>query len=216
MANIIILLGAPGAGKGTQAARLCVARSLPHISTGDLFRANIQQASPIGLRAKEYMDAGRLVPDEVVLDMLTERVAAPDCRDGYLLDGFPRTLEQAEALGARLGNGDSLCVVNIEVSDDTIVKRASGRLLCRTCANIQHLEFSPPKTPGVCDADGGELFQRKDDSPEVVGERLRVYHEQTKPLVRFYTDQGVLEGINGEQSPDDVYADLGAALSECV
>ena len=216
MAVIIILLGAPGAGKGTQALRLCAARSMPHVSTGDLFRANLAKATPIGLKAKEYMDAGKLVPDEVVVDMLVERVAAPDCRDGYLLDGFPRTLDQAKALEPRLFPDDSLRVVKIEVSDETIVKRASGRLLCRSCGNIQHLQFSPPKTEGVCDVDGGELYQRKDDAPEVVRERLRVYHDQTEPLVRYYTEKGLLETIDGERSPDEVSVDLEAALSERV
>ena len=214
MAVITILLGAPGAGKGTQAVRFCEARALPHISTGDLFRANLKEATPIGLKAKGYMDAGNLVPDEIVLDMLIERVAAPDCREGYLLDGFPRTLEQARALDARVAEGDTLRVVNIEVSDATIVERASGRLLCRTCGNIQHKTFSPPKVEGVCDADGGELYQRKDDAPEVVQERLRVYHEQTAPLVDYYTAKGSLKTIDGEKTPDEVFTALEAALPE--
>lgn len=216
MSDIIILLGAPGAGKGTQAVRLCESRSIPHVSTGDLFRANLQQATPIGLKAKEYMDAGQLVPDEVVLDMLTERVAAPDCAEGYLLDGFPRTLAQARALDERLGDDDSLRVVNIVVSDETIVRRAAGRLICRSCGNIQHLEFDPPAKEGVCDADGGELYQRKDDAPTVVRERLEVYHDQTEPLVEHYAGKGVLGTVDGERSPDEVYADVEAALPERV
>ena len=212
MAEVTILLGAPGAGKGTQAVRLCKARSLPHVSTGDLFRANLKEATPIGLKAKEFMDAGKLVPDEIVLDMLTERVAAPDCAAGYLLDGFPRTLAQAEALDARLTDADDVRVINLEASDETIVERASGRLLCRTCGNIQHEKFSPPKKPGVCDVDGGELYQRPDDAADVVQERLRVYHEHTAPLVRYYAERGVLETIDGEQDPDTVFGLLEAAL----
>ncbi len=212
MASIIILLGAPGAGKGTQAARLCASNSMPHISTGDLFRANLKDATPIGLKAKEYMDRGQLVPDDVVLDMLVERVAADDCKDGYLLDGFPRTLAQAEALEARLGPDDDVSVVNLAVEDDVIIVRASGRLLCRTCNNIHHVEFSPPAKPGVCDNDGGELYQRADDAADVVRERLRVYHDQTEPLVRYYDNKGLLTTIDGQSAPDEVFERLEAAL----
>ncbi len=208
-------MGAPGAGKGTQAARLSQSMGLTHISTGDLFRANLKSMTALGEKAKGFMDAGKLVPDDLVLEMLFDRVAQADCKDGYLLDGFPRTLAQADALGTALegqGIAGSVVVLNLKVQDETIIKRAGGRLLCRTCANIQHLEFSPPKEAGVCDADGGELYQREDDSAAVVRERLSVYHEQTEPLVAYYRDLGLLTEIDGEQAPDSVFADLETAL----
>ncbi|HED64623.1 MAG TPA: adenylate kinase [Planctomycetes bacterium] len=214
MASLLILLGAPGAGKGTQAVRLSAALGMPHISTGDLFRANLRDATPIGMKAKEYMDAGKLVPDEIVLDMLFERVAAPDCAEGYLLDGFPRTLPQAQALEGRLGPQDKVTVLELRVPDEAIVGRAAGRLVCRKCGATQHREFSPPKTEGVCDACGGELYQRRDDTPEVVRERLRVYHEQTAPLVDFYSAKGLLASVDGSKSPDEVFQELEAALAE--
>ena len=206
--NVIVLLGAPGAGKGTQAARLSVACELPHVSTGDLFRANLKQGTPLGEKARGFMDKGLLVPDELVLDMLFDRVAAEDCSGGYLLDGFPRTLPQAEALDARLDGGADVRAINLEVADETIVGRAAGRLLCRSCDAIAHLEFSPPAKAGVCDNGGGELYQRDDDKPEVVRERLRVYHDQTAPLVGYYEQQGVLTAVDGERAPDEVFADL--------
>jgi len=212
MATVLILLGGPGAGKGTQAVRLSEARSLPHVSTGDLFRAHLGEGTHFGLEAKAYMDAGKLVPDEIVLDMLGERVAAPDCRAGYVLDGFPRTLAQARALDQRLKADDDVRVFNLETSDETIVARIAGRRQCRDCGRLCHVEFSPPRVEGVCDDCGGELFQRKDDGADVVQERLRVYHEQTAPLIRFYADKGVLVNLDGEQAPDGVYAQLEAAL----
>jgi adenylate kinase len=210
MVSVVILLGPPGAGKGTQAARLSQSCALPHVSTGDLFRANLKQGTPLGTAAKVYMDAGKLVPDALVLDMLFERVGRDDCRDGYLLDGFPRTLAQAEALGRRLGSGVDLQVLNIEVDDEMIVRRAQGRLLCRSCTNIQHLEFSPPRRQGVCDACGGELYQRSDDRPEVIRQRLAVYRAETKPLVEHYRRQGVLQVVDGQRSPDEVFEELSA------
>jgi len=201
--SIIILLGAPGAGKGTQAVRLSEAHGLPHVSTGDLFRANLKQGTPLGARAKEYMESGKLVPDEVVLDMLFDRVAQGDCRDGYVLDGFPRTLPQAEAFEERLGKEARPTVLDLEVEDETIVQRAAGRLLCEN-GHIFHKDFRPPARAGICDECGCELFQRKDDAPEVVRERLRVYHEETAPLVAFYEERGVLRRVDGERSPDEV------------
>lgn len=213
MVSVIILLGAPGAGKGTQAVRLSAACSLPHVSTGDLFRANLSSGTPLGMKAKGYMESGNLVPDELVLDMLFDRVAQPDCKPGYLLDGFPRTLAQAEALDGRLDGSAKLSVINLRVADETIVKRAGGRLLCKSCGNIQHLEFDPPAKAGVCDACGGELYQRKDDQPEVIRERLRVYHEQTEPLVRYYQSKGCLQDVDGERTPDEVFDELN---SVCV
>ena len=210
-AQVIILLVAPGAGKGTQAARLAAARSLPHVSTGDLFRANIKEETELGKRVKSYLDGGRLVPDEVVLDMLFDRVAQPDCARGYILDGFPRTEAQAEALAARLEEEPS--VVNIAVDDETIVRRAAGRLICRKFGHVQHAEFSPPAKEGICDECGSELYQRDDDKPEVVRERLKVYHEQTAPLIDFYERRGALHTIDGEVAPAEVFALLEGALA---
>ena len=214
MACILILLGAPGAGKGTQAVRLAEAHGLPHVSTGDLFRDHLGRGSSFGLKAKEHMDAGRLVPDSIVLDMLAERVAQSDCEKGYLLDGFPRTQPQAEALDGRIGPEDQVLVLALEVDEDIIVERAAGRLLCRSCGNIHHKSFKPPAKEGVCDVCSGELYQRPDDAPEVVRERLTVYRAETAPLVRFYADKGVLETVDGERAPDEVFAALEAAIAE--
>ena len=206
MTRVIILLGAPGAGKGTQAVRLSQTLGLPHVSTGDLFRENLSQGTELGERAKAYMESGQLVPDDLTVDMLFDRTSRPDCADGYMLDGFPRTVPQAMALGERLGDDSSLTVLNIEVPDDIIVDRSAGRLLCRGCGNIQHKSFSPPEQEGVCDACGGELYQREDDHPEVVQERLGVYHAQTEPLVGHYGDQGVCLSVDGNRAPDEVFA----------
>ena len=214
MASILILLGAPGAGKGTQAVRLAEAFALPHVSTGDLFRDHLSRGSSFGLKAKEFMDAGQLVPDEVVLDMLQERVSQADCGTGYLLDGFPRTLPQAEALAQRLDSGDHVLVVALEVDAETIVQRASGRLLCRSCGNIQHTEFKPPAKEGVCDNCHGELFQRPDDAPEVVRERLVVYEKQTAPLIDFYGKKEVLVRVDGEAAPDAVFEAVKGLIQE--
>lgn len=205
--SIVIFLGAPGAGKGTQAARLSAARSLPHVSTGDLFRENLKGNTPLGQRARSFMDSGRLVPDELVLEMLFERVARPDCERGYVLDGFPRTLPQAEAFGARLGATRPI-VINVRVADAVISERITGRLTCRACGHVQHRKSSPPRKPGVCDRCQGELYQRADDAPAVVAERLRVYHDQTAPLIGYYRAQGVLRDVEGERTPDAVFADV--------
>lgn len=210
-ASIVILLGAPGAGKGTQATRLASFRRSPHVSTGDLLRENRKQGTELGKQAQQHMDAGRLVPDELVLAMLFDRVARPDCVDGYILDGFPRTLAQAEALDKHIA-GSSLQVFEVQVSDATIVERAAGRLTCKACGNTQHQRFSPPKVAGRCDKCGGELAQRPDDRAEVVRERLRVYHEQARPLVAYYARKGCLKPIDGERAPDVVFADLNCLL----
>ena len=212
MMRVIILLGAPGAGKGTQAARLSQALGLPHVSTGDMFRENLSQGTALGERAKTYMEAGQLVPDDLTVDMLFDRTSRPDCADGYMLDGFPRTVPQAVALGERLGSDAPLTVLNIEVPDDIIVERSTGRLLCRECGNIQHKSFSPPAQDGVCDACSGELYQRKDDHPEVVQERLSVYHTQTEPLIGHYGEQGSCLSVDGNRAPDDVFAGCLASL----
>ena len=206
--KVVILLGPPGSGKGTQAARLTKELGIPHISTGDLFRENMSQGTELGKKAKAFMEAGKLVPDDLVLDMLFDRVSRPDCVKGYLLDGFPRTIPQAEALDKHLAKESSVVVLNLEVADDVIVKRAEGRLTCKKCGNIHNKNFSPPAEEGVCDKCCGELFQRPDDAPAVVKERLKVYHDQTEPLVAFYKKKGVLTDINGENPPDVVFQDL--------
>ena len=210
--NVIILLGAPGSGKGTQAVRLAERCGLPHVSTGDLFRENLKADTPLGQEAKRFMNAGQLVPDELVLDMLFDRVAREDCLGGYVLDGFPRTLPQAEALEQKLGSDSAVSVANLEVGVEVIIQRAAGRLLCRSCGNIAHLEFSPPKTAGVCDKCSGELYQRDDDQPAVVRERLAVYAQQTFPLIEFYGQRGCLRTIDGERSPGEVFDSLVESL----
>ncbi len=211
--KVAIFMGAPGAGKGTQAVRVSESIGLAHISTGDLFRENISNDTDLGKRAKGFMESGQLVPDELVLDMLFDRVQQPDCQSGYILDGFPRTVVQAEALTERL-NGASVHAVDIQVPDEVIVDRIAGRLLCRSCGNIQHTEFDPPETEGVCSKCSGELYQRKDDAPDTVKDRLAVYHEQTAPVVDYYHSRGILARVDGMQSPDSVFQSLIQGLPE--
>ena len=214
--RFVVLLGPPASGKGTQAARLREELDLPHVASGDLFRENLKNQTELGLRAKTYMDRGALVPDDVTIAMVMDRLARPDCANGALLDGFPRTIAQAKALDEALaeqGNGIG-CALNISVPDDVLVERVSGRRLCRTCGESYHIKFSPPKRPGVCDEDGGELYQRDDDMPDTVRERLKVYWEQTSPLIDHYRAQGVLAEVDGNQSIDAVTEDLRAALAE--
>lgn len=213
MSRVVIILGAPGAGKGTQAQRLSGRLGLAHIATGDLFRENLANDTELGQEAKQFMNAGRLVPDQLVLKMLFERVAQPDCQSGYLLDGFPRTLAQASALEAALGDSTDLVVLNLEVADQTIINRVTGRLLCRGCDAIWHRDFNPPAQAGVCDSCGAELYSREDDQEKVVSKRLSVYHTETAPLVEFYSTRGVLYGVDGEASPDQVNQALLAALA---
>jgi adenylate kinase len=216
MGLVVILLGAPGAGKGTQAARLAQARALPHVSTGDLLRDHVERGTELGAKAKSFMERGEYVPDALVLDMLATRVSAPDCRAGYVLDGFPRTDVQARALDQRLEGVDQVLVVNLEVSDASIVERAAGRLSCRQCARVYHVRSAPPRQAGACDACGGELFQRSDDAAPVVRERLRVYREKTAPLVRFYQERGLLTTLDGEQAPDTVFGRLNGLIQRKV
>lgn len=206
--TIVILLGPPGSGKGTQAVRLSKELGIPHISTGDLFRENIGKNTELGQKAKSFMDAGKLVPDELVLEMLFDRVAKPDSAKGFLLDGSPRTIPQAEALDKRLGPNDRLIVLNLDVSDELIFKRIEGRLSCKQCGTIYNRYFTPPQCEGICDKCGGELTQRSDDNETVVRERLRVYHEQTEPLIEFYSKKNVLSTVNGEQDPEVVFQAL--------
>lgn len=207
-ALVVVLLGPPGCGKGTQATRLSQKLGLPHISTGDLFRAHIKNQTDLGKKANEYISKGQLVPDSVTLDMLFDRVSQPDCVNGYLLDGSPRTVAQAEAIDARLPSNTELVVVSLEVPDSAIVKRAVGRLMCKDCGNIQHRDFSPPKEEGKCDKCGGELYQRADDNEATVLERLKVYHTQTEPVIGYYRDRGLLQEVNGDRDPDVVFEDL--------
>ena len=210
----IILLGAPGAGKGTQAATLQEELNAPHIATGDLFRAALSQGTPLGLEAKSFMDRGELVPDNVTIRMLLERISQPDAADGYILDGFPRSLAQAEALDEALKSRNESVdkVLLVDVSEDELVRRLSGRWICRACQTPYHAVNNPPNTEGVCDTDGGELYQRDDDKPETVRNRLGVYRDQTAPLIDYYTAQEILTSINGEQGIEGVRADLLAAL----
>ncbi|MBQ6386765.1 MAG: adenylate kinase [Lachnospiraceae bacterium] len=204
----LIMLGAPGAGKGTQAARIAEELRVPHISTGDIFRANIKNGTELGLKAKGYMDAGKLVPDELVCDLVADRIAKEDCAGGFILDGFPRTIPQAEALDAaveKLGTAIDYAV-DIEVPDEAIISRMGGRRACTSCGATYHIKFNPPKTADVCDVCGNALVLRDDDKPETVKTRLDVYHEQTQPLIDYYKAKGVLAEVDGTLSMDDVFA----------
>ena len=194
----LILLGAPGAGKGTQAERLCKQLNMPTISTGNILRAAIKDGTPTGLKAKSYMDAGKLVPDEVIIGIITERLAQEDCRNGYILDGVPRTIAQAEAMEKAGITFDD--VISIEIADETIMQRMSGRRVCESCGASYHLVAVPPKTPGVCDNCGGKLVQRKDDAPETVKARLEVYHQETEPLKAFYEQRGLLKPVENQST----------------
>ena len=197
----LILLGAPGAGKGTQAEVLSNKLSIPTISTGNILRAAIKEGTPTGLKAKEYMDAGKLVPDEVIIGIIKDRLQADDCKNGYILDGVPRTIAQAEAMEKAEIHFDA--VVSIEVPEEEIMKRMTGRRVCEGCGSSYHVVVLPPKQEGVCDACGGKLVQRKDDTPETVKARLEVYHKETEPLIGFYTERGLLKSVNAV-SKDDV------------
>ena len=192
----LILLGAPGAGKGTQAEILCKELDIPTISTGNILRAAIKNGTPTGLKAKSFMDAGQLVPDEVIIGIITERLAEDDCKNGYILDGVPRTIAQAEAMEKAGIVFDA--VVSIEISDETIMERMSGRRVCESCGASYHLVAVPPKTEGICDKCGGKLVQRKDDAPETVKARLEVYHKETEPLKGFYEARGVLKTVDDQ------------------
>ena len=194
----LILLGAPGAGKGTQAERLSKELNIPTISTGNILRAAIKNGTPTGLKAKSFMDAGQLVPDEVIIGIITERLAEDDCANGYILDGVPRTIAQAEAIESAGIHFDA--VVSIEISDETIMERMSGRRVCESCGASYHLVAVPPKTEGICDKCGGKLVQRKDDAPETVKARLEVYHKETEPLKDFYAKRGLLKPVENQPS----------------
>ena len=210
----IIMLGAPGAGKGTQAKRIADKWKLPHISTGDIFRANIKNGTELGMEAKKYMDKGALVPDELTVKILLDRVSAKDCADGYVLDGFPRTIPQAEVLDKALEElGDSIdYAINVDVPDDSIISRMSGRRACVSCGATYHVEFAPTKTEGICDRCGKELILREDDKPETVKKRLMVYHEQTQPLIDYYAGKNILKSVDGTKDMEEVFKDIPSIL----
>ena len=212
----IVMLGAPGAGKGTQAKMIAARYEIPHISTGDIFRANIKEGTELGKKAKAFMDQGLLVPDELTLELIMDRFTKADCANGYLLDGFPRTVFQAEHFDAFLAkNNQKLsCVVDIEVAEDILLPRMIGRRVCRQCGKPYHVTTMPPKTEGVCDVCGGEVYQRADDCEETVVNRFKVYSEQTSPLIEYYKKSGILGEINGAQDMDKVFQDICALLGE--
>lgn len=210
----LVLMGLPGAGKGTQADKIVVKYNIPHISTGDMFRAAIKEGTELGLQAKSFMDKGELVPDEVTIGIVRERLSKNDCENGFLLDGFPRTVAQAEALDTMLADlGKKIdYVINIDVDQSILMERLTGRRICKNCGATYHLVFNPPSQDGVCDRCGGELYQRADDNAETVQNRLDVNIQQTKPLLNFYEDKGYLRNINGQQDINVVFADIEELL----
>jgi adenylate kinase len=212
----IIMLGAPGAGKGTQAKMIAERYGIPHVSTGDIFRANIKNGTELGKEAKKYMDQGLLVPDELTVKILLDRVAQDDCKNGYVLDGFPRTIPQAEVLDEALNKlGDSIdYAINVDVPDENIVRRMGGRRACLKCGATYHIEHIPPKKEGICDTCGSELVLRDDDKPETVQNRLKVYHDQTQPLIDFYTAKNILTTVDGTVDMKDVFGAIVAILGE--
>lgn len=212
----IVMLGAPGAGKGTQAIMIADKYGIPHISTGDIFRANIKNNTPLGVEAKKYIDAGELVPDELTVQILLDRVAKDDCQNGYVLDGFPRTIPQAEVLEEALSklNDGIDYAINVDVPDENIIKRMGGRRACLKCGATYHIEHVPPKTEGICDNCGEQLVLRADDQPETVKNRLEVYHKQTQPLIDFYSQKGVLKNVDGTVDMKDVFSAIVNILGE--
>lgn len=212
----LVLLGPPGAGKGTQASAIVEKYNIPHISTGDIFRANIKEGTALGQEAKAYMDKGLLVPDELVVSIVKDRLLKDDCTEGFLLDGFPRTVGQAEALdseldkmGIKLGR-----VININADPEILIERAVGRRICRECGATYHVKYNPPKVEGVCDKDGGELYQRDDDTEETVTTRINVYMEQTEPLIDYYKNQGLLLDVDGTKTIEEVFVDITSGLDK--
>ena len=212
----IIMLGAPGAGKGTQAKMIADKYSVPHVSTGDIFRANIKNGTELGMEAKKYMDQGLLVPDELTVKILLDRVAQDDCKNGYVLDGFPRTIPQAEVLDNELTKLDETIdfAIDVNVPDENIINRMSGRRACLACGATYHIAHVPPKQEGICDRCGKELVLRDDDKPETVKNRLEIYHEQTQPLIDFYTKKGVLKTVDGTVPMNEVFEAIVAILGE--
>ena len=206
----LILLGAPGAGKGTQAEILCKKLGIPTISTGNILRASIKDGTPTGMKAKSYIDAGLLVPDEVIIGIINERLAQDDCQKGYILDGVPRTIAQAEALE---DNGIKIdAVVSLEISEDEILRRMTGRRVCEACGSSYNMNYIPPRREGICDNCGGKLIQRKDDTPETIHERLKVYHKETEPLVGFYAERGLLKSVSVSDTKEETAHTIMEAL----
>lgn len=212
----IVLLGPPGAGKGTQAELIVGKYHIPQISTGDIFRANIKNGTELGKKAKEYMDKGDLVPDELVVDLVKDRIAQDDCADGFMLDGFPRTVFQAEELDKIMEDrGLKInAVLNIDVKPEKLVKRIAGRRVCRACGATYNVDYKPPQKDGVCDKCGGEVYQRADDTEETVQNRIKVYFSETAPLIDYYKKSDILVNIDGDQAEDTVFAEIAAALGE--
>ncbi len=212
----IIMLGAPGAGKGTQAKKIAAKYGIPHISTGDIFRANIKNGTELGKKAKTYMDQGALVPDELTCDLVVDRIQQEDCKNGYVLDGFPRTIPQAECLTEALEKlGEKMdYAVNVDVPDENIVNRMGGRRACVGCGATYHVVFNAPKAEGICDACGEKLILRDDDKPETVQKRLNVYHDQTQPLIDYYEKAGILKNVDGTVDMEDVFKAIVAILGE--
>lgn len=210
----IIMLGAPGAGKGTQAKRMSEEYGIPQVSTGDIFRANIKNNTELGQQAKSYMEQGLLVPDELTCELVVDRISQPDCANGYILDGFPRTIPQAKMLTEALAEVDDKIdyAIDVEVPDENIVRRMGGRRCCPACGATYHVEYNPPKKDGICDACGEKLILRDDDKPQTVQKRLEVYHTSTQPLIEFYRNLGILHSVDGTQDMDKVFADIRAVL----
>jgi adenylate kinase len=210
----IIMLGAPGAGKGTQAKKIAEKYQIPHVSTGDIFRSNIKEGTQLGRKAKEYMDQGALVPDELTIGMLMDRIQQEDCSNGYVLDGFPRTIPQAESLQKAITEmGQKIdFAINVDVPDENIINRMSGRRACISCGATYHIVYNPSKVAGICDVCGSELVLRDDDKPETVKKRLAVYHDQTRPLIDYYKEAGVLVNVDGTQELNKVFSDITVIL----
>ncbi len=209
----IILLGAPGAGKGTQAEKIIKKYNIPQISTGDILRENVKNNTELGKKAKEYMDKGELVPDDIIIGIIKDRLAKDDCKNGYILDGFPRTIPQAEALKEALKPDKIDVVLFIDVSDEVVIERLSLRRVCKNCGAIYHLKFNPPKEENKCDKCGGELYQRDDDKEETIKNRLSVYREQTEPLVSYYEKENILKRIDGNKSVEEIATEIDSILS---
>ncbi len=214
----LVFLGPPGAGKGTQSEKLSKELNIPHISTGDIFRKNIKEQTTLGIKAKEYMDKGLLVPDDIVVEIVKTRLLESDCKEGFMLDGFPRTEIQAKALDNALKEmGLKLdCVINIEVPSEELISRLTGRRVCKECGTIYHIKYDPPKIEGICGLCGGQLIQRDDDTRETVERRLKVYRAETEPLIKYYTDKNILITLDGNKDAEEVFEDLKGAIRGCI